>query len=93
MTDIPEVMTTAEAAKALRCSTATIRRKLKSKELEGSVDMGRVTVRSVMWLLNITPLKTLSECRAAVETLIDLESRIAPATPPSTPAESDDDAT
>jgi len=93
MTDIPEVMTTAEAAKALRCSTSTIRRKLRSKELEGSVDMGRVTVRSVMWLLGITEVKTLAECRAAVETLIDLEARITPATPPSTPAESDDDAT
>ena len=53
MTDIPEVMTTAEAAKALRCSTATIRRKLRSKELEGSADMGRVTVRSVRALLGI----------------------------------------
>jgi len=77
MENIPEVMTTAEAAKALRCSTATIRRKLRSKELEGSVDMGRVTVRSVRALLGI------AEPPAATPT----------ATSTSTAADSDDHAT
>ena len=53
MTDIPEVMTTAEAAEALRCSNATVLRRIRNKSLEGSADMGRVTVRSVRKLLGL----------------------------------------
>lgn len=61
MTDIPEVMTTTEAAKALRCSTATVLRRIRNGSLEGSADLGRVTKRSVVALLGlVAPMVSIS---------------------------------
>jgi len=93
MDDIPQLMTTAEAAKALRCSTATVLRRLKNGDLEGSADMGRVTVRSIRELLGITPVGSLDELREVSKTLDDLESRESAEPEPSTPTKESDDAT
>jgi hypothetical protein len=51
MTEIPDVLTTKEAAEALRVNRSTIRRWLKNGKLEGGE--GRVTKRSVLKVLGV----------------------------------------
>ena len=53
MTDIPDVLTTKEAAEALRVNRSTVRRWLKDGKLEGGA--GRITKRSVLALLGLGP--------------------------------------
>jgi excisionase family DNA binding protein len=55
MADIPEVLTTREAATAFRVSESTIRRWLDEGRLRGNAAIGRVTKESVNELLGVKP--------------------------------------